>query len=195
MNDEKETEKERTLPTQTSPAKVLFIGDPAESVSPNKPERGDIKRNFKENCTNYLSLILMGNPTPMEVANGEYPIEWVGMEVIKRENKPTLYQFICLSAQTKPKNVKLENFYQTINANAIMRDVRQFLKKERWISKFVITGPLRDKGIEWFYNSDESYLMNAVYKAAWAEKLKGSDVILPYLLYLHRQHVQNNPRR
>lgn len=182
----------KALSTQTSPAKVLIIGDPTQGVNLKKLEQDDIKRNYM----NYLSLILMGNPSPIEVANGEYPLEWVGMEVIRRENKPTHYQFICLSAQkTEPKNVDLENFYQTMNASALMREVRQVLKKERWISKYVVTGPLRGNVGDWPYNSEESYIMNALYRAVRAERLKESEVIFPYLLYLHRQHVENNPRR
>ncbi|XP_032585597.1 uncharacterized protein LOC6580320 isoform X1 [Drosophila mojavensis] len=190
MNEETEIEGERPLSTQK--AKVLLIEDPTEGVNLKKPEQDAIKMNYM----NYLSLILVGNPSPMEVVNGEYPLEWVGMEVIRRENKSTLYQFICLSAQkTEPKNVDLDKFYQTMNASALMRDVRQVLKKERWISKYVVTGPLRGNVGDWAYNSEESYIMNAIYRAVRAERLKESEVIFPYLLYLHRQRVENNRRR
>ncbi|XP_023175494.2 uncharacterized protein LOC111602570 [Drosophila hydei] len=192
MNNEIETETDATLAKLTSTSKVLTIGDPKVVLSPTGPEKVNHLRKFKADCTNYLSLVLMGNPTPIDDVSGFCPIEWFGMETITKPNQPTRYQFYCFAAQrTQPKHNHIKYFYQTINANAILRDVRQFLRKERWISKYVLMGPLKAEIELNAYSPEENHVLTVISKAFDIERAK----VFPYLMYFHRERVQNKLNR
>lgn len=177
----------------------MAIGNPTEVINCPSPEHTKNNNNnsnkvkqFKEECTNYLSLVLMGNPTPVDDVSGLCPIEWFGMEVIRKANQPTCYKFYCFPAQrTQPKHVNVYYFYQTINANAILRDVRRFLKEERWMSKHLLMGPLKAKLTPSAFSSEQTHIETFISKAFDIERRKA----LPYLLYCHREHVQNKKYR
>ncbi|KRG05057.1 uncharacterized protein Dmoj_GI26542 [Drosophila mojavensis] len=192
MYNEQETEDDTTLTTLTSTTKVLAIGDPKEVVSRRKAKPVTIENSFSVDCTNYLSLVLMGNPAPVDDVSGLCPIEWFGMVTFAFENQPTRYQFYCYPAQkTKPRHTYLNYFYQTINANAVLRDVRRFLKEENWISKNAIVGPLKGDVYRNAYKPEEFYILGFVFKALNIQRAK----VLPYLMYLHREHAHNTQHR
>ncbi|XP_023175491.1 uncharacterized protein LOC111602567 [Drosophila hydei] len=189
MNNENKTETDTTLARLTSTTQVLTIGDPKER---NKPKHVDTEKNFGVDCTNYLSLVLMGNPTPVDDVSGSCPIEWFGMVTFANKNEPTRYQFYCYAAQkTKPNHSNINYFYQTINANAILRDVRLFLKEETWKNKNAILGPLKGKVYPHAYRPEEYYILGAVSKALKIQNAK----VYPYMMFLHREHVQNEQNR
>ncbi|XP_030082009.1 uncharacterized protein LOC115483811 [Drosophila hydei] len=177
----------------TMDCRILAIGDKTEHSEHEKPEILLNIRNFNADFINYLNVLFKETRMPKDVVNGEYAIEWFGMETIKRIDQPTRYQFYCFPSQkTQPKHVNPFYFYQTINANALMRDVRIFLKEEHWLSKYVVIGLLKGKLDGWGYNPEENYIRNAIHMAFNAERLREKQDIFPYLLYLHRQHVKNN---
>lgn len=176
------------MATLTSTAKVLTIGEPKEVFKYKSPAPKLNAINLYSYCANHFRLVLLGSPTPIEGADGLCPIEWFGMETISKQNQPTCYQFHCFPSQkAKPKHVNIYYFYQTINANAILRDVRLFLKDEHWRSKNVLMGPLKGKLNPSDGRPEQSYIERAISKAFDIERAK----VFPYMIYLHREYVQN----
>ncbi|XP_032585599.1 uncharacterized protein LOC6580320 isoform X3 [Drosophila mojavensis] len=172
---------------------ILAIGDETEDSNQEKPEKTlkDLEVEFK----NYFSVLLMGNHKPKDEADGTYLLEWFGMESFRRENEPVRFQFYCVGAQkTKPVNANPFHFFQTINAQALMREVRNTLKEERWISRYEMIGPIKGK-LNPTRHDEEMYVRRAVYDALIAEMHRESGVLLPYLLHLHRQYAKYNTRR
>lgn len=171
---------------------ILAIGDKSEALEHEGAKMKNNIRNLNADYKDYLRQLLMINPIPKDMADGEYPIEWFGMETIRRENQPNLYKFYCFPAKkTHPTNTNLYFFNQTINAYALLREVRAILKNEHWLSKYVLTGPLKANLDGWGYSPEENYIRNAVYRAYQAESRRRWQAIFPYVLYLHRQHVKN----
>lgn len=76
-----------------------------------------------------------------------------------------------------------------------MREVRKLLRNERWLSKYVVIGPLKGPLDTTRYDPEETYMRNAVYTVINAEWLREKDIIFPYLFYLHSEHVKRNLRR
>lgn len=171
------------MATLTLNTKVLAIGGRKETRNGRKSAFEYDRNTFLADCTNYLSLLLMGTRIPTADSSAT---EWCGVRPIKEGNRTVRYQFYCHRPPIVPSHYKM--YCNTFSASATMREIRKLLKAERWISKYEITAPIKTVYNTRHYHSENYFVDCMVYRACNAE----SDRIFAYLFNLHKEYVQNN---
>ncbi|XP_030569890.1 uncharacterized protein LOC115769276 [Drosophila novamexicana] len=172
--------KSDTTVTLSSEVKVLSIGNRRPHYRSKKKQVVKFDMNvFLDNCKKHFGLLLMGTRTPKEVAMNWSMIQLLEMKRIEEDNQVKHFQFYC---HPRGRDSGYMMYGQTVNAEAVLHDMRKRLQQEKWTSKYVLEMPVN----ETCYKGYRSKVDQIFAEALDAERYR----IFQFVYYLHKEHLK-----